>query len=85
MTDNIHLQKIKNKLEDAFPGAIIQIIDNSQAHAGHNAGGMHLQVKITYSGFTGKTLIDQHRMVNDTLKDEIGNEIHALSIQTRIP
>ena len=85
MTKNNSLLKIKKKLESGFPGSEIQIIDNSQAHAGHSSGGgMHLQVKIIYKEFAGKTLIEQHMMVNDLLKDEIGNEIHALSIQTRI-
>ena len=45
---------------------------------------MHLKTTITYSGFEGKTTLEQHRMVHTVLKNEIGNEIHALTISTKI-
>ena len=35
--------------------------------------------------FKGMTKIQQHRKVNEILKDEMGNPIHALSISTKTP
>ena len=35
--------------------------------------------------FKGMTRIDQHRKVNEILKDEMGDPIHALSITTKTP
>lgn len=34
--------------------------------------------------FEGKKLIEQHRMVKDTIKAEIG-EMHGLTVQTKAP
>jgi len=43
---------------------------------------MHLKTTITFPGFEGKSTVEQHRMVHDVLKNEIGNEIHAITIHT---
>ena len=76
------MDQILQKLKQAFPGANIKLKNTSSMHVGHNAKGMHLKTKISYSGFKGKSLIEQHRMVQNALKAELGNEIHALSIKT---
>ena len=56
--------------------------NTSSRHVGHDAGGLHLKTTIIYSGFKGKSTIEQHRMVHAILKKEIGNEIHAITIYT---
>ena len=43
---------------------------------------MHLKTTITFSGFSGKSTVEQHRMVHAVLKNEIGREIHAITIHT---
>jgi len=43
---------------------------------------MHLKTIITFSGFEGKSTLEQHRMVHAVLKNEIGKEIHAITIHT---
>jgi|TARA_B100000809_G_scaffold229937_1_gene243930 stress-induced morphogen len=43
---------------------------------------MHLKTTITFSGFAGKSTLEQHRMVHAILKEEIGDEIHAITIDT---
>ena len=78
------MDQILQKLKQAFPGANIKLKNTSSMHVGHNAKGMHLKTKISYSGFKGKSLIEQHRMVQKALETVLGNEIHALSIKTTI-
>ena len=78
------MDQILQKLKQAFPGANIKLKNTSSMLVGHNAKGMHLKTKISYSGFKGKSLIEQHRMVQKALETELGNEIHALSIKTII-
>ena len=56
--------------------------NTSSRHVGHDAGGLHLKTTIIYSGFEGKSTVEQHRMVHTILKKEIGNEIHAITIHT---
>ncbi|HJN69092.1 MAG: BolA family protein [Candidatus Neomarinimicrobiota bacterium] len=78
------MDQIIQKLKQAFPGADIELKNTSSMHVGHNAKGMHLKTIINYRGFKGKSLIEQHRMVQKALEAELGNEIHALSIKTII-
>ena len=35
--------------------------------------------------FTGKTRVQQHKMVYDALQGRMGNELHALALQTSAP
>ena len=77
------LNHIKQKLEAAFPGAKVQIADTSAGHESHNSSGAHLAVLITYRGFAGKSLVEQHQMVYATLKEEMKDQVHALKIKTR--
>ncbi len=35
--------------------------------------------------FAGKTLLQRHRMVNDALKAEMAQGIHALSVKRAVP
>ena len=49
---------------------------------GHNDKGLHLKTNIIYDGFQGKSIIDQHKMVHQVLEEEIGKEIHAITIST---
>ena len=43
---------------------------------------MHLKTTIKYDGFKGISTLDRHRMVLTLLKEEIGREIHAITIHT---
>jgi len=49
-------------------------------------GGDHWQVIIVSAAFEGKGLVEQHRMVNEALKEPIGDQrIHALALKTYSP
>jgi acid stress-induced BolA-like protein IbaG/YrbA len=48
--------------------------------------GRHFEVRVVSSGFEGKTLIQRHRMVMETVKEQIASdELHALSIKAYTP
>ncbi|MDZ4727075.1 MAG: BolA/IbaG family iron-sulfur metabolism protein [Leptospira sp.] len=70
------LPEIQNKIETGLPGAKVEILDPYK-------DGVHIKALVTYQGFAGKSLIEQHRMVYATLKDELKAEIHALALETR--
>jgi BolA family transcriptional regulator, general stress-responsive regulator len=76
--------EIKQKIETKLIGSKVDVIDNSAAHLGHGASGSHLEVIVAYKGFKNKSLIEQHRMINDILKDELKEKIHALKITTKV-
>lgn len=78
---------IEERLRAALTLESLDIIDESSAHAGHAGAreGGHFTVYLVSSAFTGKTLIQRHRLVNAALADLMRQEIHALSIRARAP
>ena len=69
------LKEIERHIKEAMPDASINIQDLA-------GDGNHYSATITSSEFTGKTKIEQHKMVYDSLKGKMGNELHALAIKT---
>ena len=43
---------------------------------------MHLKTSIHFNGFKNMSTLDRHRMIHAVLKEQIGKEIHAITIQT---
>jgi len=85
MSDRVAL--IEQRLRAALEPEHLEIADDSAAHAGHAGAreGGHFTVYIVSSAFTGKTLIQRHRLVNAAIADLMHREIHALSIRARTP
>ena len=60
--------------------------DRHQGHAGHRAGGeTHFRVYIVAEAFRGKSRLERHRMINDTLIGELQGGVHALAIHASAP
>ncbi len=79
---------IKEKLTAALTPTLLEIKDDSDKHAGHagaKEGGGHFSVTIVSSIFTGKTLIQRHRLVYAALDELMKTKIHALSINALTP
>lgn len=47
--------------------------------------GIHLEAIVISSQFEAKTLIKQHRMVMDLLKNHFDSSLHALALKTYTP
>ncbi len=47
--------------------------------------GRHFRACVISEAFAGKSLLQQHQMVYGTLGEQVGKEIHALSIKTFTP
>jgi len=72
-------EEIKTTLEKALPGSTVETRDLT-------GGGDHWQVIIVSPAFEGKGLLEQHRLVNEVLEAEIGDQrIHALALKTFTP
>ncbi|MFN4142091.1 BolA family protein [Aestuariivirga sp.] len=82
-------QKISAKLVQAFAPAALEVVDESHRHAGHAGarpdGESHFRVKIVAEAFRGKSRVEQHRMVNAALAEELKERVHALAIQSSPP
>ena len=72
----MNLNEIENLIKEALPDAKIEIQDLA-------GDGNHYSATIISSKFIGKSKIEQHKMVNNSLKGKMGNELHALAIKTK--
>ena len=73
---SMNLKEIENLIKEAFPDAIVDIQDLA-------GDGNHYSATVTSSEFSGKSKIEQHKMVYNSLKGRMGNELHALAIKTK--
>ena len=69
---------IEQKIKEAIPAAEVQIEDL-------RGDGDHYAAYVRSAEFKGKTRVQQHQMVYKALKGRMGNELHALALQTSVP
>lgn len=82
------IDTIKQRLNESIQPELIEIIDNSAAHAGHTGarqGGGHYNVTIVAELFYDKSLVQRHQLVYQALGDLMKDEIHALGINALTP
>ena len=83
------IEKLEQILRQNFKVDYLEFIDESFKHTGHSeakkSGGGHFELIIVSDDFTGKSLVERHRMVNQALKSEFKTAIHALSIKALTP
>jgi acid stress-induced BolA-like protein IbaG/YrbA len=65
--------ELKERIEAGIPGARAEVTGD----------GHHFNAVVAAPAFEGLTRIAQHRLVYDVFGSEVGDRIHALSIQTR--
>ena len=81
------IERIRERLAALHPTEI-SIDDESHLHRGHAGaatGRGHYAVRIRAAAFTGKSLIERHRMIYAALGDMMQTDIHALSIKALAP
>lgn len=81
-------QALRQSLHQVFPNAIIQVIDDTAAHAGHSGAhpsgqGSHFTVRIRCESLRGVSPVARHRLVYDALKTYIDAGLHALAIDAK--
>jgi BolA protein len=79
---------IRQLLNDSFRPELLEVIDNSAAHAGHagaRSGGGHYHVTIVAEVFEGRSLVQRHQLIYNALGDMMKQQIHALGINALSP
>ena len=71
----LKLEEIESLIKEALPDAQITIQDLA-------GDENHYSATIKSKFFTGKSKIDQHKLVYKALKGKMGNELHALALNT---
>jgi stress-induced morphogen len=64
-------EELKQRIEAGIPDSIAEVAGD----------GRHFEARVSSPAFAGKSRIAQHRMVYDVFGSEVGDRIHALSIQ----
>ena len=72
---SLKLQELENLIKEAIPDAEVTIKDLA-------GDENHYSATIKSKIFTGKSKIDQHKLVYKALKGKMGNELHALALNT---
>jgi stress-induced morphogen len=70
--------EIERLIKEALPGAHVVVVDLA-------GDGDHFGARITSEVFRGKTRIQQHKMVYDALRGQMGGALHALALETSAP
>jgi len=71
----LKIEEIESLIKNAFPDAEIDIQDLA-------GDDNHYAATIKSKVFTGKSKIEQHKLVYKALKGKMGNELHALTLNT---
>ena len=71
----LKLDEIKSLIKEAIPDAEISIQDLV-------GDDNHYSATIKSKIFIGKSKIEQHKLVYKALRGKMGNELHALSLNT---
>jgi acid stress-induced BolA-like protein IbaG/YrbA len=67
---------IEQMIREGLPGAEVKVSGDD---------GVHFEATVVCESFRGKATLQRHRMVYATLGELMGNEIHALGLQTHVP
>jgi stress-induced morphogen len=70
--------EISRLIKEAIPDAEVVIEDL-------RGDGDHYAAQVTSATFVGKSRVQQHQMVYQALKGRMGDQLHALALQTNAP
>lgn len=76
---------IRAKLTQVFDPAHLEVLNESHMHAVPPGSESHFRVLVVSSRFEGLSLLQRHRLVNETLSHELSTSVHALAIQAKTP
>jgi stress-induced morphogen len=69
---------IEKMIKTAMPDAVVDIRDLA-------GDGDHYSANVISEAFRGKSRVQQHQMVYEALKGNMGGVLHALALQTSAP
>ncbi|NJO33740.1 MAG: BolA family transcriptional regulator [Rhodospirillales bacterium] len=80
---------IREKLVQALQPTRLDVVNESHLHARHRSspgtGESHFRILVVSPAFVGRSRVDRHRMINETLAAELKGKVHALAIKAYAP
>lgn len=77
--------RIELKLAHAFAPQLLEAVNESHAHNVPKGAQTHFKVVLVSDVFAGKSLVARHRMVYQSLVEEMQGGVHALALHTYTP
>ena len=78
-------QRIDTILSKKFNDFLLEIIDNSNLHKGHNnftgSGETHIMIILTRKDNSPYNRLNIHRIINSLLEEEFKSGLHSLEIK----
>jgi stress-induced morphogen len=74
----VKAEDIVAKIQSALPDARVDLQDLTGT-------ADHWKATIVSAAFTGKSLMQRHRMINAALAEELKGPIHALTLEVKTP
>ncbi|TKT76906.1 BolA family transcriptional regulator [Aquamicrobium sp. LC103] len=71
-------REIERMIKEGIPDAVVTIRDLA-------GDGDHYAAEVVSESFRGKSRVQQHQMVYEALKGNMGGTLHALALQTSAP
>jgi len=69
---------IESLIKESIPDAQVTIQDLA-------GDGDHYAARVVSAAFKGKSRVQQHQMVYKALRGRMGDQLHALALQTSVP
>jgi len=70
--------EIEQLIHESIPDASVEIDDL-------RGDGDHYAARVVSAAFKGKSRVQQHQMVYKALRGRMGDQLHALALQTSVP
>lgn len=81
------MERITRTIKEAYPESTIAILDKTREHIGHkellnseNPQETHLDIEVSDAAFKGVKPIDSIRAINNLIKEEFTQGLHAVTI-----
>ena len=82
-------KEIRAKLMVALEPTRLDVINESELHAGHRSspgtGESHFRLTVVSPKFEGLTRVGRHRLINEALAEELAGRLHALAVHAHAP
>jgi BolA protein len=80
---------ITRTLSERLAPSELAVTDESEQHRGHSGwregGQTHFRIDIVSAAFIGKSRVERHRMVNESVREAFDRGIHALAVKAHAP
>lgn len=78
-------RRIEDKLHERLAPETLLVENESHKHAVPPGSETHFKVTVVARAFEGMGRVDRHRLVHETLAEELKGGVHALAITPRTP